>query len=67
MYNLKIKNFHVISPNTSTFTTNENHLSDMVRWGGNGLIFLKNETRHKNLKENMTIIVSHYKTIIVGM
>jgi hypothetical protein len=57
----------VISPNTSIFTTNENHLSDMVRWGGNGLIFPKNKTRHKNLKENMTIIVSHYKTIIVGM
>jgi hypothetical protein len=67
MHNLKVKNFHVVSPITSIFTTKANHLGEMVRWGGSGLIFLENKMRHNKLKENMTIIVNHYKTIIVGM
>jgi hypothetical protein len=67
MYNLKVKNFHVVSPSTSIFTIKANHLSGMVRWGGSGLILLENIIKHKKLKENMTIIVNHYKTIIVGM
>ncbi len=47
MYNLKVKNFHVVSPSIITFTIKANHLSDMVRWGGSGLILLENITRHK--------------------
>jgi len=34
MYNLEVKNFHVVNPRTSILTTNANHLGDMVRWGG---------------------------------
>jgi hypothetical protein len=67
MYNLKVKNFHVVGPSTSTFTTKANHLGNMARWGGSGLILPKNKTRRNKLKENMTIIVNHYKTIIAGM
>jgi hypothetical protein len=66
MYNLKIKNFHVVSPSTSTLTTKANHLRDMVRWGGSGLILPKNKTRQKNLKKNKTIIVNHYSGDVVG-
>jgi hypothetical protein len=50
MYNLKVKNFHVVSPSIITFTIKANHLSDMVRWGGSGLILLENITRHKKIE-----------------
>ena len=47
MYNLEVKNFHVVNPRTSILTTNANHLGDMVRWGGTGLIMLEDKTKQK--------------------
>jgi hypothetical protein len=49
MYNLEVKNFCVVNPSTSILTTNANHLVDMVRWGGNGLILLKDKIEQKML------------------
>jgi hypothetical protein len=67
MYNLRIKNFHVVSPSTSILTTNVNRSSDMVRWGGSGLILPENKIGPKKLKKNGTIVVNHYRTIVMGV
>jgi hypothetical protein len=66
MYNLKIKNFHVVSPSTSILTTNVNHLGDMVKWGGNSLILPKNKTGQKKFTKKNTIVVNHYNGDVVG-
>jgi len=63
MYNLEAKNFHVVNP--SIITINANHLSDMVRWGGSGLILLENKIEQKKVEKNKTIVVDNYRTTIV--
>jgi hypothetical protein len=65
MYNSEIKNFHVVNPRTSILTTNANHLGDMDRWGGTGLILLEDKTKQKKLKTNRTTVVDDYKTTII--
>ncbi len=49
MYNLEAKNFHVVNP--SILSINANHLSDMVRWGGSGLILLENKIEQKKVEK----------------
>jgi hypothetical protein len=65
MYNLEVKNFHVVNPRTSILTTNANHLGDMVRWGGSGLILFKDKIEQTKLEKNRTIVVDDYRTTII--
>jgi len=41
----------VVNPRTSILTTNANHLGDMVRWGGSGLILPKIKLSKKENKK----------------
>jgi hypothetical protein len=53
------------------FVTSANHLSDLVRWEGNGLTMPKDKIRQPKLEKTKqnegTSVVTHYKTIIVGL